>query len=301
MQINSPGIYPDFPIDAYFADPCPAPSLTQSVAKVIIERSPLHAWSLHPRLGGKVREDDYDSAKAIGNAAHKLFLERGKDVVVLDFPDFRKGEARTARDLVVAEGKVPILDKHHKRATWMVKRAREHLQCFGLSEFASDTEVVLAWKDGDIWCRTMIDKLSTTRGLVVDFKTTGMCCSPTALPRMMVDMGWDVQAAMHDRGLNVLHPESTGRRRHLFVVQENEEPYAITVAQMSRDTLTMGHKKLQTAVDLWAASIVTQVWPGYPTEVVVPEYPGYAEQQWLDREIRDAARQRLANDLIMAG
>jgi hypothetical protein len=43
--------------------------------------------------------------------------------------------------------------------------------------------------------------------------------------------------------------------------------------------------------------------PGYPLDITTPEFPGWAEQQWLDREIKDAARERLPqpDDLIMAG
>src|ERR1035438_10073976 len=38
-----PGIYKGMLSDDYFADPTPEPSLSQSVAKILIEQSPLHA------------------------------------------------------------------------------------------------------------------------------------------------------------------------------------------------------------------------------------------------------------------
>jgi hypothetical protein len=28
-------------------------------------------------------------------------------------------------------------------------------------------------------------------------------------------------------------------------------------------------------------------WPGYPLQTVVPEFPGWAEAQWLDREVSE--------------
>jgi len=42
-MIDRPGIYRDMSSEEYLNDPCPAPSLTQSIAKVLIARSPLHA------------------------------------------------------------------------------------------------------------------------------------------------------------------------------------------------------------------------------------------------------------------
>jgi hypothetical protein len=79
MRITQPGIYLDMSAVDYFADPCPSPSLTQSVAKRLIDRSPLHAWTIHPRLNPAFEADDptkYD----IGNIAHRLLLGRGKEL-----------------------------------------------------------------------------------------------------------------------------------------------------------------------------------------------------------------------------
>src|SRR4029077_5767017 len=93
------GIHFDVPASTYFADPCEGPSLTQSIAKILLEQSPLHAWHAHPRLGGKPDEPEaYDSAKAIGNAAHKLMIGRGKEIMVLEFDTFRTKDSQQIRD-----------------------------------------------------------------------------------------------------------------------------------------------------------------------------------------------------------
>lgn len=291
MRITEPGFY-SMSANDYFADPCPTPALTQSIAKVLIDRSPLHAWTEHPRLGGSAADADevYTPALAIGNAAHKLLLERGKEVVVIEADNFRTKDAQTARDKVSAEGGVPILEKHYHRAIAMVGAARKQLAKLGLSEFTGDTEIVIAWREEGAWLRSMIDRLSTSRALVLDYKTSGMSCAPHGIGRMMVDAGWDVQAAMHERGLNALHPESAGRRRHLFVAQENVEPYALTICEMSEAVMTMGRKKLVMALKMWRICMARGVWPGYPTEICRPEYPGYMETQWLEREETEFSR-----------
>ncbi len=82
-------------------------------------------------------------------------------------------------------------------------------------------------------------------------------------------MGWDIQAAMHERGLDVLDPDNAGRRKHFYVNQENEPPHALTVVEISEADLTMGRKKLTMAIDIWSTCMATNTWPAYPAETVL--------------------------------
>jgi hypothetical protein len=50
-MIIQPGIYYDITPADYFADPCPEPSATQSVLKVLLDQSPAHARCEHPTPG----------------------------------------------------------------------------------------------------------------------------------------------------------------------------------------------------------------------------------------------------------
>jgi len=299
------GIHFDVPSAVYFADPAPQPSLTQSIAKTLIDYSPLHAWHEHPRLGGRPDEppEQYVSAQAIGNAAHKLMIGRGKEIEVVDLDSWR-GKAADQRREIEASGRVAILQKHFVRARNMVEVGRARLADTQAFELGSG-EVVLIWREGDIWLRTMIDWLSPQRNVAWDYKTSGLSCAPHAIPALMLNGGWDVQAAMHERGLNALDPDGAGRRKFRFVSQENTEPYAVTVAELPEDVVAMGHRKLAHAIDIWADCIRSGRWPSYPNDVVFPEYPGWAEQKWLNREIHDAARQRHPTDRdarnLMAG
>ncbi|MCC7047172.1 MAG: PD-(D/E)XK nuclease-like domain-containing protein [Alphaproteobacteria bacterium] len=312
MKITEPGIYLDVPSAVYFGDPCPVPSLTQSIAKILIERSPAHAKLEHPRLTPPSPDDEaekYVSSQAIGNAAHKLMLGRGKEVAIIEAADFRSKAAQALRDEANAAGVVPILAKHFARADAMVRAGRAQLAAAGLSDTFADgfgqSEVTLAWCEGDLWFRSLVDWMTGT-SLLVDYKSTGLSVAPHAIPMMMVNAGWDVQAAMHERGLDVLDPDGRGRRRFRFIAIENAEPYALTVCEMTEAVLTMGRKKLAFAVEQWAACMASGKWPAYPAEVFHPQYPSFKENQWLDREIEyDDSKRRapepMPRDLIMAG
>jgi hypothetical protein len=301
-KIIKPGIYREFDGEAYFADPCPAPSLTQSVAKILIESSPLHAKMAHPRLAPPVEgEEDaekYDKAKAIGNAAHKLMLGRGKMIAVAEFDDWRKKEAKEFREDAILHGREPILAKHYETAERMVLAARGQLAQIEGCERAfrdGDAEVVIANCEDGLWLRSMIDWITPDLREVVDFKTSGMSASPYSTGRLMASAGWHVQAAMHERILDAIDPQNAGRRRFLYVCQENEAPFALTVNEIGEAALTIGRKMVDYAVEVWRECLATGEWPAYPLRIIRPELPGFHETNWLAREIaEEEARQQTA-------
>jgi hypothetical protein len=297
VKITEPGIYTDISSADYFADPCPTPSLTQSIAKLLLDQSPAHARLEHPRLA-LIAEDDevaekYVVAEAIGNAAHRLLTGRGREIVVGDFDNFKSGDARKFRDDPAHVGKIIILTKHMARAYRVTEEARAQLDQAGghwreAFKFGHG-EVVVAWQEHGMWFRTLIDWMGSLVFLY-DLKTTGMALSPYMVGRYAADHGWDIQVAMHERGLDAVDPTNAGRRRFFFPAIENEPPYALLPIELTEPWLTMGRKKLAMAVDIWRRSITTDTWPRYTTETITPEYPSFKETQWLTREVEESER-----------
>jgi PDDEXK-like domain of unknown function (DUF3799) len=297
-RITKPGIFLDFPTNAYFDDPCPTPSLTQSIAKILIDQSPAHARLEHPRLRPPATDDDegekYTTPKAIGNAAHSMMMGRGKEIAEGKFNNWMTKEAKTFRAEQEAAGKTVILSKHLSRAMDMVKAARAQLDAIGWHEAFTDGqgEVVIAWREGSTWFRSMIDWMSSPTRLY-DYKTGAVSFAPHAIPLKMEGDGWHIQGAMQERGLDILVPDTAGRRKFRFAAQENYPPYALVGVELDEHWLTMGRKKLAYAVELWQRCMAANGWPAYPSEVLRPVYPGFKETQWLDRET--------AADHLMAG
>ncbi|WGR74309.1 MULTISPECIES: PD-(D/E)XK nuclease-like domain-containing protein [unclassified Bradyrhizobium] len=306
MIIDRPGIFKDFPTAAYFGDPTPTPSLTQSLAKVLIEQSPLHAFQQHPRLNVKPADEDdgekYDKARAIGNAAHKLMLDRGKDMSVGEFEDWRTGAAKAFKLASLQEGKEPILRKHFDAAGAMVDAALEQLSRIPGTQNAfthGDAEVVIANCENGIWLRSMIDWITPDLREVWDYKTGGVSASPYATPRRMADAGWHIQAAFHERILDAIDPKGAGRRKFFYVAQENEGPFALTVNQIGEAALTIGRKQVSYAINTWTHCLRRNTWPAYPNRINTAELPTWAESQWLGREMDEASEND--PDLIFAG
>lgn len=289
------GIHLDVPSATYFGDPCPRPSLTQTLAKVFINKSPKHGWLAHPRLNPgwePGRGDGYDKDRIIGDAAHAYVLGRGKQVVVIGHDNFRGQEARQERDAAFDAGRVPILPHHDIIAQEMAGVLHSRIrgqELFAARWAAADSEVVVAAEVEGIWCRAMIDRLTHDRRTVFDYKSGALSVAPHVVAYKLADQGADVQAAMHELLLDTIDPESAGRRQHIFICQENEPPYAITVVDLSEAWLTMGRKKLAMARMIFKSCLAKNEWPTYPQEICVPEYPPGREAAWLKREIEAAA------------
>lgn len=292
---------------AYHADPCPLPSFTQSIAKILLEFSPRHAWHAHPRLNPNY-EEDADKKFDVGNVAHRLWLGAGKDYKIFDYDDWNasgggkgaKTALHLARDAAREQGKVPILRHQFERAAEMVEAGKSQIRNnTPLRGEFDHSELVLAWEEDGIWLRTMIDLVGGNFTQIDDFKTTDHSVAPHAIGRLMANAGWDVQAAMFERGLNHLDPENAGKRTYRFIAQEAFEPYCLTVQTMPESALFIGRKKLDYALDLWRHCLTTGIWPGYEPCMVSEPLPGWAEEAWLKREIVDEDRRR--ENTLMAG
>ena len=306
MTLNA-GIH--FGVDeaVYFADPCPSPSFTQSLAKVILDKSPRHAWLKSPQLNPDWEPGDadgYDADRAIGNAAHAYMLGRGKKVEVMKFANFRTKDAQEIRNEAMNAGRVPILPHHSERANEMVDRATDQLDQRGLLHIFGSangaSEVVIACQYGGVWIRAMVDWLSHDNTIIADYKTGGMNCAPHAIDAKMKSSGVEIQAAMHELILDTIDPDNAGRRQHIFVFQENEAPYALNAFPLSEEWMVYGRKQLAMAFDIWRECLSLKRWPLYPVDSGCPPYPGYQGSKVLGREIAHEER-RISADHLMGG
>lgn len=275
----------DMGAETYFADPCPRPSLTQSIAKLLLDRSPGHAWQEHPRLNPNYEDDD-EKKFDIGNVAHSLLIGRGKNVARLEFDNWQTKAAKEARAEHRARGILAVLAAQYDRAAAMARKALDQLAG---SEFPDafkegDGEVVITWEEGPTCFRTMIDWLASPV-LILDYKSSGLSCSPYDVADRPSAMGWDVQAAFHERALNALDQDGIGRRRHIYINQEDQPPHALSIVEISESDLTLGRKKLAMALDVWQRCMATGQWPLYGVETIKSRPRPYLENRTIEREV----------------
>lgn len=281
-MITEPGIYTDIPEREYHADPCPTPSLSASIIKVLDKESPGHAWSEHPRLNRtKALEIEHSTkTQGMGTALHKLILGKGRPLKILNFDDFRTAAARTARDTAIGNGETPLLAKEMDRAEVIAEAARRRIaksrfaHLFGADQ--GDAEVTLVWREKNgIYCRSRIDWLPHTARAgghitVIDIKTTEMSANPTEWQRTMFDFGGDIQDAFYKRGLRQLIP---GVRSvdFIFTVIEQKPPYAVSFCEVSGETFENAKDTVDLAIKSWGALLERGTdldqWPLYEDAV----------------------------------
>jgi hypothetical protein len=302
MKVTAPGIYYDVAEADYRSDPTPIPSLTQSLVKIIVEKSPKHAWCASPRLNPQYEYED-DTKFDLGNITHRLILGRGKDIEVVQFDDWRKKAAQDAREEAAEHGRIAVLQHQFDQATEMVTAAWAQLKVHEDSDAfqGGRSEVMICWEEDGIWFRSLIDHISDDLRTITDFKTSGMSMAPHIIGIRAETAGWHIQAAFIERGLDILDPAGAGRRRFRFIAEETDKPHTLTSMHMNEYWLSMGRKKVQAGIALWRPAVATNYWRGYGTAAVVPEYPGYKEKQWLERELAGDFEPQNDPKMIMAG
>lgn len=282
LLIADPGIYDGIPEADYHADPCPEPSLSASLCKVLISQSPLHTKMAHPRLNPNFEREERDIFDR-GTIAHALLLQGVDVAVVLDFDDWRTKEARASRDAARSTGKLPILRKHWDDVQAMVESAREQL---ARHKEASDAftngkpEQVLIWQeDNGVWCRARLDWLHDSRLKIDDYKSTGRNANPDDLARTF-ENDWEIQAAFYRRGILKLTGNDPQFR---FVPQENMAPYAVSVVELGADWRWIGDEKVEYCIKTFGKCLESGWWPGYKPIIHMPELPKWVEEKWLRR------------------
>lgn len=279
-MIDKAGIY-DMTLDAYVADPVVEPSLSSSIAHMLLEESPLHAWHKHPKLNPKYRSQEA-SRFDIGTAAHAILLEGDRSkIAVIDAPDYRTKEAKIAQAEARALGHTPVLAHQMVQVEAMVEVAQEAIGNSEMSEMFTPSqgksEQTLIWKDSGVWLRSRPDWLTNVCDVILDYKTT-TCAEPNHWTRTMLGNGFHLQAALALRGIK--HLTGQEQVRFVFMVQETEPPYAMSFPALSPAFLTHADQRLQDAITKWRTCLETCNWPSYPTRIAYLDLPNWAWMQW---------------------
>ena len=278
-MIDKPGIY-DIDAETYFADPCPVPSLSASIARKMVRQSPMHAWHAHARLNTAGGNDFASDAADMGTILHKLLLGKGGDIITIDAADFRTSAAKKARDDARAAGKTPILahklDALHECAVAARRQIMAHPDGAILFE-PGRAEQAMIWQEGPTWCRSLVDFMPDDPALpFVDIKTTGMSAAPGEWERRLVTE-YALQAAFYERGGRKLG--RTSRAGMLFIVIECEAPFGVSVMAAAPSLRMVADYEVEQAIAKWADCMLRDQWPGYPAHTAYIEAPQWKINQ----------------------
>lgn len=282
----SAGIH-HIPSAEYHADLAPEPSLSATLAKLIVGKSPLHAWHACRRLNPDwqpVEKKTFD----IGRAAHFELLGAGDDYIAI--PDELlssdgKATTKAAKEFVTAAreaGQTPLKESEVDQIVAMGIVARTRLEQHGVTLDPARSELAAIAQIDGIWCRMMADNApADPRAPIYDFKTCENA-SPEACLRAIINYGYDIQAEHY----RAVWKAATGEdRQFVFIFQEKSAPFEVTLITLNGSFRDFAQSRAARARKLWGECLRANEWPGYPIGTHEVEPPAYL----IDREMMEAA------------
>lgn len=274
------------PAERYHQDPCIAPSLSSSIAQILLRESARKAWHCHPKLNPDYRES-HDGKFDIGTAAHAVLLEDdAAQIVIVNADDWRTKAAKEARGAAYAEGKTPLLERHHAAVMRMVEIARSFVASSEIADYWQDAESELAGvalEDG-VWLRCLFDRITKNRRVIADYKTTEDV-APEAFSRQIIRMGYHVQDAFYRRvarDLGVISP------RFVFLAQSVEPPHECSLHGCDPALQEIADAEVERAIRLWRQCVTTKAWPSYGGRIHYALPPAYMMAQHEERLLAGA-------------
>lgn len=288
-----PGIH-DISAEAYHGDPCAVPSMSSTLARLILNRSPRHAWTAHPRLNPDHEGKDSKTFD-IGRAAHRAVLGKGGDFIA--YPEHvlaKNGAASTTAakewaEEIRARGMTPVKAEEADAVNDMAAEIMGRLAFMDMAFPPARSELTAIAEIDGVMCRAMIDHApEDPRQPLWDVKTT-TDASPLAVMRSIMAYGYDIQASHYTE----VWKAATGEDRQFrFVFVEKDQPHECCVVQLGGDSMAMARKRTARAREMWAHCLSTDNWPGYPGEIVQLDLPEFYQARWLERETFEAEIKR---------
>lgn len=276
-----PGIY-EMSDQEYHADPVPGGSLSSSGARLLLPPS-CPARFHYQREHGQPPAEHFD----IGHAAHRLVLGVGPELVEVQASDWRTKAAREQAAAARARNAVPLLSDELERVKQMADALALHPIARAL--FDPDRgrpEQTLIWRDGPsrVMRRARFDWLPDAgpgRMIIPDYKTC-RSADPDALARSVHQFGYHQQADWYRAGAIALGLAGDDTA-FVFVCQEKDPPYLVTVVELDAMALRIGAIRNRRALEVYARCTSTGQWPGYVEGIELLSLPPWVEMQEGDQ------------------
>lgn len=272
------------------ADADGVPALSASIAHILVTKSAMHAWHAHPRLNPDYRSEE-SAEFDYGRAAHAVLLEGSESGLhVIEADDWRKKDAKEARDAARAAGKTPLLVRQVHKVRAMVKAAQQYVEASEIAGIFKDGEPEhsLHWREVDMHCRSRLDWISTDRRIVLDYKTA-VNANPDAFVNGAVAYGYTMQEAFYRRGVKAVYGKEP---KFVFLVQEKEPPYVCSLVAFDPAMQAMGDQQVEYALALWQSSMQSGQWRGYPNRIAYLSPPAWyaarVEGMMTDEQLEEA-------------
>ena len=280
--------------DAYHGDPAPAPSLSSTIARVLLNQSPRHAWTQSPRLNPNWQPVEKKTLD-IGRAAHRLVLGAGSDFEIYPADILASNGAASTKEAKAfaedcrARDVTPLKAEDADAIFAMAQAVQARLDAMRITLDPARSEIAALAEIDGVWCRAMVDNapdapLGRFGKYLLDLKTT-TDANPEAIEKTILNYGYHIQAAHY---LDVWKAATGEDRFFLFVFVEKVDPFEVCLVRIMPGGLVIGQKQAREARRIWGECLATNDWPGYPSGIVEVDLPEWYQARFLEREFSAA-------------
>jgi hypothetical protein len=276
--ISKLGVY-EIDQEDYHRDPVVVPSLSCSIARMLIRKTPRHAWQAHARFGSvgitptKVMDDGSAVHAMMSGQSHLIQViattygpkTKRKELIGLPVREYQSDASKEERDEIREAGRIPVLAHRLPQLQQCYREALEQLEeADDGAVFLSPgrSEIMAVSQEDDVWFRVLVDRLPDDRQLAPgDLKCTELSAAPGGWERRL-QTEYAFQAAFYKR---VLHKaEGFERPTMRFGVIELDPPHGTVIMAAAPTLTTIAEMEVELAVQRWRNCMRKGLWPRYP-------------------------------------
>jgi len=203
--------------------------LSPSIAKILLDKSPKHAWLAHRLLGGQGKKPS--AAQVKGSAV----------------------------DAMVFGGTVPKLTAAaQEEAEAIAGSIKDALQSRGI---VGTPQYRIEWNSDGTDCSGVVDLFNYNEGRFWELKTSHDL-SDYNIVKQIEQYRYDLQIAAYIEGLNAHEPNFDLDAEGTFIFAETSPPYDVRFVSVTPRMLERGKADWREAVSRWSQCMKSNHWPG---------------------------------------
>ena len=302
--IATPGAYADISAEDYHRNLhlLPAPSLSSSGCKTILNRSPFHFWFDSPMNPDRPPEADKPHFN-VGKAAHDLILlsDRWPQHYFVTPEGFSRAKSKQFAEAIAEaeaarESGLTVLSADQAETVRQVADALRRNPLAVATLTNGVTEETLCWQDPrtGVWLRarpdfrpnSILEKRAVT--VVSDLKFVAPTnATPEAFARAIHNFGYHQSAALYADGIKAVY--GVLPTHWLHVVVEKEPPHCVALYELPGEDIERGRLLNRRAIDQFARCLDSGKWPGYADDPAPVGLPHWARMRADDTDPNEFA------------
>lgn len=259
------------------------PKISPSIAKKLLDGTPLNAWCNHRLLGNMAKP--MTDGQVAGILTHATVLGHDERLAILPYDSFRSNEAKEAKQAAIDAGLIPVAQPKWDEASENAPHIIAALSGAGVI-LDGTVEHRFNWVEDGVLCTGVVDHWDG-KLMVDEIKTGPSLPTREYCERHLIQSHSHLQDAAYRRAvaaeLDVDPVEVTVR----FAFVQSVAPFAVNIRPMTAAFREYSEIRWTRAVKTWGECLASGVWPGPNDEDYPFDVPVWALKREMELEAFD--------------